>query len=159
MSKIGLVEDFKYGPTMDALRTKFATTQSEDCVTEMYRHFSTGLEACAEEVRKTLGIDVCSIDQIGSIHRRDAFPIPGVRREQLETRYDAVVDYLRALAGSNFWYGALFPTDAYPTFSISKTFRVVSMFDGLRRRLQKLRRTLAFDRKTGSSGPAEDARE
>jgi hypothetical protein len=115
LMELGLMEEDGYGVVIDALRTRFMTDPSPECVLEMHHAFEHSVAACARALESALGLDVSSFDRIAGISygkvpvRFEGFDIADAQR-----RADAITAYRQELVSRNYWYGFWFIQRIFP---------------------------------------------
>jgi hypothetical protein len=115
LTDLGLMEEDGYGAAIDALRTRFMTDPSAECVLEMHGAFERSVANCARALESSLGIDVGSFDRVAGVsYGQVPVRLEGFEITHAQRRAGVITAYRQALVSRNYWYGFWFLQRMFP---------------------------------------------
>jgi hypothetical protein len=112
---LGLMKDDGYGAAIDALRARFMTDPSPECVLEMHGLFERSVTTCARALESSLGLDVASFERVAGIsYGQVPVPFEGFEIADARRRAGVITAYRQELVSRNYWYGFWFFPQMFP---------------------------------------------
>ena len=115
LTDLGLMQEDGYGGAIDALRTRFMTDPSPQCVLAMHGLFEHSVAACARALEASLGIDVGSFHQVAGVsYGHVPVGLEGFEIKHAQRRAGVITAYRQELVSRNYWYGFWFLPRMFP---------------------------------------------